>query len=306
MTSDAPTGAQGSRLLETADELYGLRLAEFTPARDARAKQSRGDEAELSLRIKRLRKPSTAAWAVNLLVRHASEEIVQVLAVGAALREAQESLAGDDLRALTRQRRQLTAAVAGRARALAAEQGQRLTGAVSDQVEATLTAAILDDGCARALRSGLLVVALASTGVDGSDPVAAVALPEALGHTATPHPTDPPPGRADLYVVRDPEADTKVLAAATERVAEAQQGLDRATESLAAAAEEVAELEARSMQVQAEIDELRLRVAELEARSEEVDDELGDAEDVRSEAEDAVATATAARDAAAATRDRLA
>ena len=55
-------------LLAAADRLYGLTLAEFTPARDALVKEHRGDK-ELAARLKALKKPSLAAWVVNLLVR---------------------------------------------------------------------------------------------------------------------------------------------------------------------------------------------------------------------------------------------
>ncbi len=309
-TESGPTEA----LLAVADELYGLPLAEFTPTRDARARDLKGSDPGLSRLVKALRKPSTAAWVANLLVRHESEQVGQVLAVGAALRQAQADLAGEELRGLTRQRRQLTAAVTGRARALAAEHGQRVTGAVADQVEATLTAAMVDEGCSQALRSGLLVAALSSTGLDGGDVAGSVALPEALGFVATAGP-DRPSGadqaddrsgaRPDLHVVPDPEAGRKARAAATRRLEDAEGDLDSAAEALADAVADVGELEARSMQVQAEIDELKLRLAELEARFEEVDDELSDAEVVRSEAQDAVTAATAARDEAAAALDHL-
>ncbi len=134
-------------LLEIADELYALPLADFTPARDAKAKELKG--TDLAARVKAFKKPSLAAWVVNLLVRHETEQVEQVLAVGAALREAQASMSGDELRALTRQRRQLTAAVTTRARALAREHGQKVTEAVADQVEATLTAAMVDEGAPR-------------------------------------------------------------------------------------------------------------------------------------------------------------
>src|SRR4051812_49957646 len=90
-------------LLEIADELYGLALPAFTPARDARAKELKG--SPLSARVKALRKPSTAAWVVNLLVRRETGQVEQVLTVGQALREAQASMSGEELRALTRQRR---------------------------------------------------------------------------------------------------------------------------------------------------------------------------------------------------------
>ena len=111
---DRPRVFGMAELLEIADELYGLSLPEFTPARDARAKELKG--TPLAAQVKALRKPSTAAWVVNLLVRRETEQVEQVLAVGAALREAQASMSGDELRALTRQRRQLTAAVTTQAR----------------------------------------------------------------------------------------------------------------------------------------------------------------------------------------------
>src|SRR3954451_2420473 len=156
-----------AELLEIADQLYGLSLPEFTPARDGKAKELKG--ADLGKQVKALRKPSVAAWVVNLLVRRETEQVEQVLAVGAALREAQASMSGDELRALTRQRRQLTAAVTTQARRVAKDAGSRVTDAVADQVEATLTAAMVDERCGLAVRSGLLVAALASTGLDAAD-----------------------------------------------------------------------------------------------------------------------------------------
>ena len=295
---------RGAALLEIADELYGLAPAEFTPTRDARAKELKREDPALAQQVKALRKPSLAAWVVDQLVRRETEQVDQVIAVGAALRAAQADLDGEELRALTRQRRQLTAAVTTRARAVAAGLGQKVTPAVSDQVEATLTAAMVDEGCARAVRSGLLVAALTSTGVDAVDPAPALALPEALGFAATARSSEPT-ARPALHVVPDPVADRKALAAAEQVLAEADAKRARADEALAASVAEVEELEARSMQVQAEIDELRRRLAELETRSEEVDDELADAEDVRAEAQDALAEAGRARDAAAAALERL-
>ena len=80
-------------LLEVADELYALPLDQFTPERDARAKAAKGDK-DLVAALKALRKPSLAAWVVNLLVRRETEQVDQVLAIGAALREAQEAMDG--------------------------------------------------------------------------------------------------------------------------------------------------------------------------------------------------------------------
>jgi hypothetical protein len=291
-------------LLAEAETLYGLTLAEFTPARDARAKELKKDDATLSAAVKGLRKPTLAAWVVNVLVRHETEQVEQVLEVGAALREAQASLDGEELRALTRQRRQLTAAVTTRARAVAAGLGVKVTPAVADQVEATLTAAMVDEGCARAVRSGLLVAPLSATGVDEVDLGAAVATPEALGFAAAPAQAAPEV-RPELHVVPDPDADAKAVAAAQEALDAAEEEVAQATSELAEAGAAVEDLEARSLQVQARIDELKRQLAELEEQAEEVDDEVEVAESAREDAEAVLAEAVSTRDAAAATLARL-
>lgn len=292
-------------LLAIADELYALTPGEFTAARDARAKELKG--TDLGAVVKSLKKPGIAAWAVNLLVRRESEQVDQLLNVGAALREAQAAMSAGELRALTRQRRQVTAAVTQQARHHAAEAGHRLTQAIADQVEATLTAAMVDADCGRAVRSGLLVAPLQSNGVDpvGADAlVAALAVPDALGFAASAREA-PEPGPPELRVVPDPDADVKARAAATERRDQAAAAYDEAHAAHAEAVADVDRLSARSLQLQAELDELRRKMAELEGELDEVDDELGDAEDVRDEAAAALRTATKDRDAAQAALDNL-
>ncbi|MGZ4486582.1 MAG: hypothetical protein ACXVW1_01540 [Nocardioides sp.] len=296
--------ADPTPLLAEADALYGLPLGEFTPTRDARAKALKAEDADLSAAVKALRKPATAAWVVNLLVRHETEQVEQVLAVGAALREAQAAMSGEDLRTLTRQRRQLTAAVTTQARGVAAGHGLKVTAAVADQVEATLTAAMVDEACAAAVRSGLLVTALTTTGLAAEDPTPAVAVPEALGFAATAYDVEPE-ARPDLHVVPDPDADEKARQAAEAVLEEAEADVARAEDELATASAAVTELEARAMQTQSEIDELRRKVAELESAMEEIDDDLEDAEDARTEAREAAAEAARGRDAARAAVERL-
>ena len=296
-------------LREVADELYGLDLDDFTPARDAQVRALKG-QGDLPKQVKALRKPSVAAWVVNLLVRYEAEQVDQVLTVGAALREAQASMSADELRALTRQRRQLTAAVTTRARALARQHGHKVSESVAEQVEGTLTAAMVDERCADAVRTGLLLAALSATGVDDVDVEAAVAVPSALGSSATPRehdddPADAASGRPSLHVVPDPDADEKARAAAQEALDEAEGQLAAAQQELDDAAEAVAEVEARSLQVQSEIDELKRRLAELEETAEDVADELGDAEEAHGEAEAAVRNATRERDAARQALERL-
>ena len=150
---------------------------------------------------------------------------------------------------------------------------------------------MVDADCAKAVRSGLLVAALATTGLEPADVAAAVALPEALGFAATARAAEPP-GRPDLHVVPDPEADEKAVRAAEEALAAAESALSEATPTHDRATAAYDDLAARGLQVQAEIDELRGRIAELESTAEEVDDELSDAEDARDEAADALTGAT--------------
>lgn len=284
-------------LLDVADALYALPPAEFTSARDAQARELKGADRELAARVTALRKPTVAAWVVNLLVRLEAGQVDQVLSVGTALREAQETLDGAELRALTRQRRQVTAAVTARARALAAEAGHRATEAVAGQVEATLTAAMVDAGAADAVRSGLLVTALASTGVDPVDVTGALAVPGALGFSATPR-VAAAPARPDLQVVSDPEEGQAARRAAQEALAAAEHHAFEAGAAHQLALARVAQLQAASLQVQAELDELRRRVTELEVRAEGTDEDLVEAEAERAHAADAEAVAVRVRDAA--------
>lgn len=280
-------------LLELVDPLYAIPATEFTATRDALVAALRADPAtrDLAARVKALRKPSTAAWVLNHLVRRESEQVTQILSVAEALRGAQQAMDGDELRALTKQRRQLTAAVTTRARALAAEVGHPVSGAVAEQVEATLTAALLDSGAADALRSGLLVQGLAAVGMTATDAVAAVAVPEALGHRSAAAPV------ADLRlrVVKDPGADQRTLARERTRLAAtleaAERALDQARSTDESRRSKVAILQAEVLHHQAEADELRRRLSSIEETVERLDDDIADAEE---EAADAVESTRAA------------
>jgi hypothetical protein len=290
------------QLLEIADELYGLSQEAFTPARDAKAKELKADK-DLAAAVKKLKKPSVASWVVNLFVRREGEQVEQVIAVGTALREAQDGMDGAELRALTKQRRQLTSAVTQQARTLAKDEGVKVTQSVADQVEATLTAAMVDPECAKAVRSGLLVAALSSTGVDTVDVAAAVAVPEALGFAATPT-SGEAPAPPDLHVVPGDE-DARRREEAEAALTAAQETVDETGSALAEATKAVEELQARSLQLQSEIDELKRKVSELEASAEETDEELEEAEGAQGEAEAAHAASVKTRDAAQKALDKL-
>lgn len=272
-------------LVAVADGLYAVTADAFTEARNLAAKETA--DRELSGRVKALRKPSTAAWAVNLLVRREAGQIDQVLALGASLREAAESMQGEELRALTRQRRQLTAALASTARSLAREAGVRLSQAVVDQVESVLNAAMLDPIAADVVRSGLLVKAFTATGVSEVDVDAVLAVPSAVGSRATPLERPKP----ELRVV--PEDDELKRARAQEAVDQAAVQVDEAQAEADEAAQAVADLEARRLQVHEEIDELRRRLAGLESDADQVEEDLDEAVEGRDEAAGRLAEAQA-------------
>jgi hypothetical protein len=274
-----------SLLLELADRLYAEPLSGFTAARDAAARAAAtGEDADkaLAARVKSLKKPSVAAWTVNLLVRREAEQIDQVLALGDSLRAAAESMSADDLRSLTRQRRQLTNALAGTARDLAREQDVRLTASVVDQVEGVLTAAMLDPVAARVVRSGLLLTAFTSTGVSEVDVDAVCAVPSALGEGVAHRAARTERPAPSLHLV--PEDDRVREEAARDKVDEARRTVEESRAELADVDETVATLRARRLQLQGEIDELRRRLATLEDDVDGVDEDLEEAEGAREDA----------------------
>ena len=274
-------------LTSVADRLYAVSADAFTDARNTAAREA-GDKA-LAARIKKLKKPSVAAWAVNLLVRRESAQIDSVLELAESLRAAAEALDGDELRALTRQRRQLTSALASSARSLAHELGVRLTGPVVDQVEGMLNAAMLDPVAARVVRTGRILTAFTSTGVSELDVEAVVALPDELDVRATPvegpvegdDDGEAGGGAVELHVVPDTGAK---LAAAEDALEEATGQVAEAEEELAEVDESVESLNARRLQLQGEADELRRRLAAIEDDVDRVDDELEEAGEARDEA----------------------
>src|SRR5215218_2396392 len=181
-------------LQELADELYGLTPADFTARRNARAKEVRAEgNRDLAAVVGKLPKPSVAAWAANLLVRERADQIGDVLSLGAMLREAQEDLDPDALRTLTRQRRQLVAALGREAAGMASGRGQQLSSAAVEELEQTLQAAMTDPAAAEALRTGRLVRSLTGTGVEAVDLTDAVAAPDGGPATSAAPPAAPEP-----------------------------------------------------------------------------------------------------------------
>jgi hypothetical protein len=276
-----------------AEELYGLRPEEFTPARTAAEKQARaaGDK-ELAAAVKGLRRPAVAAWAVNLLVRERGELVEQVVSLGDSLRQAQSLLQGDALRDLARQRRQLIAAVTTEVRTLARAEGQKLSDAATRQVEDTLQAAMTDRSAAEAVLSGLLAQPLSSTGLESLAEVLAVPLDREPSPATTRRPA--------LSVVRD---EGRARREAEERVEAAGTAVRSASQAHDETVARQAEARARVLQLEAGVEELRRQLAEAEQEAEEAADRLTE---VDAEVEESEAELTEARAQAEAAAEALA
>ena len=131
------------------DKLYGVPLDEFVHDRDELAKRLRREgEREAAEQVKKLRKPSAGAWALNQAVRRRRKETDALLAAGERLRAAHESLmsGGDqaELRDAMREERGLASGLADCAEAIASETGKSGP-ALRERVRSTLHAAALDE-----------------------------------------------------------------------------------------------------------------------------------------------------------------
>ncbi|MEU8080373.1 hypothetical protein AB0B31_33570 [Catellatospora citrea] len=158
---------------ETVRELYTVLPEQFTAARDAAAAAAKaaGHGAQATA-IKRLRRPTVAAWLVNLLAHRAPERIGELTALAAELRDAQRQLRGADLRTLTVRRRELLSALTEQAADLAVRAQPTLSPAKLPltEVEQTLAAALADDGIAAQVRAGAVVKAVSYTGFGAALP----------------------------------------------------------------------------------------------------------------------------------------
>ncbi|MDL5157766.1 hypothetical protein [Actinomycetospora termitidis] len=146
---------------DAADELYGLHPDRFVPRRTELVKAAKAaKDKETATAIGALRKPSLGAWLANVLARESPDEVGALEDLGGHLREAQESLSGDALRTLTKQRRDLVGALVARARKLAREDGEKVGDSVARDLEQTIAAALADPDAARAFAAGRLTTAL--------------------------------------------------------------------------------------------------------------------------------------------------
>ena len=154
-------------LLRETQKLYGLPLAEFTAARNARAKKLKPDDPDLAASVAALPKPSVAAGALNALVNEDPSEVRALVQSGKRLRTAQEAAVAGKKGA------DLNEAVAEHRTALDRVQRdlrrRKLSGPTLEKATQTLRVASIDPELWPLLERGLLHEDLTSSGF-GLDP----------------------------------------------------------------------------------------------------------------------------------------
>jgi len=233
---------------EVVDELYGAPPGEFVARRDAFAKELRGSDRAAADAVKKLRRPSVSAAAVNQLARSAPDDVEALLAAGEALRQAQ--LGGGDrdaIRAAAHDEREAVEKLVGEA--------GKLSPAALEEVRETLHAAATDEETRELVRRGVLTEARRAVGLGGFGAVA-------------PAPSRPPrkDGKRSTTEQRRKEAERDRKAEAERaRKAEAERARKAEAERKRAARERVKQARAALRDAEREVARLRKELERAEA-----------------------------------------
>jgi hypothetical protein len=155
--------ATGSETLEVEiNRLYGLPLDQFTAARDELAKRLRGErERGAADDVKRLRKPSLAAWALNQVRRNDPRRVDELIAAGERLRNAQERLLATGERGLLRdaaaEERRLAQELVRLGEGQLRDAGHPVSATVQSKLWATVHAVAADQEARELLAAGRLL-----------------------------------------------------------------------------------------------------------------------------------------------------
>jgi len=272
-------------LRSIAQELYARPLSEFIAARKDAADDA-GDK-ELARQVKALRKPSSAAWAVNALAREQAELVEEVVELGEQLRDAQSDSDGSRTRLLDRARRDLTRQALHEAAQLVEASGGTLSAQAAAGVEETLRAAMTDTDAADAVQDGLLVATFAANPFEPVDLTDVVAIPP---EGARPRTKKVKQGPTQLERKRLEVAEAKV---------------DKARRKAKAAADELESLVEDREALQEELFELRKKAKALEREMAETEQALDKADKAADRAEEAERESQRELDDAEADLDRL-
>ncbi|GAB3622470.1 hypothetical protein GCM10027418_05520 [Mariniluteicoccus endophyticus] len=225
-----------------ARDVFAGSLDDFISLRDSLVREAKaaGDPSSAKA-IAAWRKPTRAAWLVNILSRAEPDQVAEALAVGESLAQAHRDADATQLRELSRLRTQLIAALTRRAVELGREKGYEAPEAARAEVSGTLTAGLGDPQVADAIRAGTLSRTVRAGGFGPADMFAPMADVIQL--------------RPRLAAAPDPEP---------EPTPEPSPAQDRAAR-LAVLAERLQEAEAAHARLSGPAEEARARLVEAEA-----------------------------------------
>jgi hypothetical protein len=248
------------------DELYGLPLEEFTKARSelARELRSRG-ERESAQSVDALRKPTTAAWAVNQVMRTQRADARTLLDAGKRLRKAHEDVArgkanAGDLRDAAEAERVAVRRLSNAARGLVNASGRGVSESILERVTQTLHALSTDSEARAQASVGRLSKERRPSGAGlfaAAGAGASAARPRAASRRG--------PSEAQVRQARErlrrAQQEAREARAARTRAARAtsraEQALVRAREGMRAADKRAADKEAAAEELRRKLDELK-------------------------------------------------
>ena len=269
--------------------LYAVPPEEFMAERKrlVAAEKADGDPA-VAKEIGTLRKPSLAAWAVNLLAREAPDLVDGLADLGGRMRAAQGRLDTDTLTSLRPERDRLLEEVVRTTVQLVADAGRTCSAAAQQDVRATAIAALADEQAMAAVASGQLARTLSYSGFGEVD------LAEAVVRTTSGAILSVVPGGGGgARSARGARPDSR-------DEADAEDAGDEADEEQLRAALEKAEKQLAA--AESDVTRARERAEETRERLAVVERQLAKAREADERALEAVTDAVRARKAAEATR----
>jgi hypothetical protein len=240
-----------------ADELYALSPDDFIERRQhlvAEAKQER--DRELATQIGKLRRPTRSAWLINVLAREARDDLGALLELGTALQDAQQRMAGDELRQLSVQRRKAVDALARRAVELGLEHGYTAPDGAAQEVGQTLQTALGDPEIGELVLAGRLTQAVTYGGFGPTD------LASALGASMPAKTATPKEAPATEFPQK---LDAKSRRQAGKEAAEAREQADQARQAADSAEEEAEAATQRADDLADQVEKLRSALRQAEA-----------------------------------------
>ena len=252
------------------DDLYAIDPEEFVAERDRLVRDLKRTDPDEAARVKKLRKPTVAAWAINVVAREHGTEVAALLAAGDRLRAAQEkALRGDAgaLRTATEERRAAVARVAD----LAAEVLGDRASAQASAVSATLEAATVDEGVADLVRAGTLdkerSAAAAGFGFgdvgDWTPPPPRPKPAKEQAKQASATPAKPEPKKPDDALAKQLAAATAEAKARAAELHEAEVRLRDLKREVTAATEAVRQARTKAQRAELQVEQLRQRAWEV-------------------------------------------